>query len=900
MSLTVGELVARLDVDDSGAERGMARAEGQLERYQRSADGRLRDIRGRFAAEGQAMGRELGAGIAEGTEQGAAQADGAVAQFTRDANGRLRDVRGRFITAGRESGQGFADGVGDGSRQAQSHVQRAMSAITGAFDGGSDSGGRLGGLLGRLGGMASGLGGVATSVGGIAAKLGLAVPPAAALVGTLVQILPAAAVATTAILAIVSAQTAFKIGMSGVKEAVQAAFDPSDPKAYAEALKGLSPNARAFVEQLHSAKPALDGLKSSVQDALFSRLTGPLKDASSTLLPLFRTQLTASATTLSGMGAGVLDTATALGASGVFGKALGSANTGLGNLRSLPAQALGAIATLAAAAGPSFEKLTAGAGGALDRVSAKLQAAFESGALERAIDTAIGLIKDLAGVVGNVGKIVGSVFSAAQSSGGGFIGTLKEISGSLATAFASPAVQDALKSLFSTMSLLAKTAAPLLGQALGVIGPVLIALAPPAQALIKALGSALGPIIEALGPVLVAAAEAVGSLVVALLPLLPVVGQLITALLPVLTPLLGAIATIAQQLAPLIALVAGAFASALLPIITSLVSNVLPPLVTILTKVIDAVLPVLTQLITALQPTLMTLSDAFAELVTALAPVLVSLADLIEPLLKPLTAVLTPIIDTVGKLARIFADELANVISTIVVPALTAVSRLLKGDFHGAWDSVKDLVRGVIGEVVRLMSELPFKILGALGQLAVTLLGVFKDAFVQLTLAIARHADDIKDFFRNLPGNIISALGSLGGLLVGAGKDLISGLISGIKQSLGSLGSVLGGVTDFIAEHKGPPARDRVLLTPAGESVMDGFMRGVGNRKPALRTQLEGLTREISGMVTSGLGGPGLAFAGGLGGGAGGGFSIENYYESESGGARQTAAELEWLRKGRG
>ncbi|MCX2971203.1 MULTISPECIES: peptidoglycan-binding protein [Streptomyces] len=69
MALTIGELVGFIDLDDSGAERGVTRTQGAMEGLQRDTDGRLRDTRGRFAAAGADMGASLGEGIGTGAEE---------------------------------------------------------------------------------------------------------------------------------------------------------------------------------------------------------------------------------------------------------------------------------------------------------------------------------------------------------------------------------------------------------------------------------------------------------------------------------------------------------------------------------------------------------------------------------------------------------------------------------------------------------------------------------------------------------------------------------------------------------------------------------------------------------------------------------------------------------------
>jgi phage-related protein len=679
-----------------------------------------------------------------------------------------------------------------------------------------DTLGRLGQGFSKVAGAAAG---VVGPVAGIAAGLGTAIPLAAGLAAAVASIAPAAGLAATGLLTVVSVQAAIKIGMLGIEDAVKAALDPSDPEAYAEALKGLAPNAQSFVKEIHSLQPALDGLRKSVQNQLFENLGKTIRTTASVDLPILSGALTTTAGSLNVMARDVLNTATGLGKSGVLGQALGSANAGLANLTGIPATIVQGLVQVGAAAGPAFKNLTAAAGNAADTLSQKLSGAFASGSLQKAIETAVGLVGDLFEVVGNVGSIIGSVFGAAQVSGGGFIGTLKEITGSLRTAFASPAVQEGLKALFSTMSLLAQTAGPLLAQALGVIGPALVALSEPVKILINALGQALQPIIAALGPVLLVVARTVGQLVVALSPLLPVIGQIVALIGPILVPIVGALGTIFGQLAPLVSQVAALLAGVLTPILAQLPA-IITPILAVFTTLTGALLPALSQWVTALTPALTQLSMSFAEVFVALGPLIAQLAVLLGKFLEKMMPLLLPIIETVGKLAAIFAGGLAQAITTVVVPALQTVTSLLRGDFSGAFESGKQAVSGLGEFVVQVFEELPVAVGGALSNLA--------------------------------------------GSLFRAGNDLILSLIRGIKSKIPDVKNVLSDLTDLLPDWKGPAERDRKLLTPAGQTIIQGLIAGIASQVPALRSQLGGITDMVAGTS---MGMPGVQ------GGAGGTFS---------------------------
>ncbi|MFD8685375.1 hypothetical protein [Streptomyces sp. NPDC059651] len=786
MAVVIGSLVGLIRADDSGMRRGLTDAELRMRGFQRDTEGRLRDLRGRFA------------------------------RFGEDAGGHL-------AIAGRD-GRSFS------------------------------------GVLGKIGGMAGSLGKVGLSIGTVAAKLGAAAPAAAGLVATLLQIAPAAAVGVSALLAVQLASAALKIGMVGVGDAVTAALDPSKPEAFNEALKKLSPNAKAFALEVKALAPEFKKLQQDVQDQLFKGLDTTLKGMAKNTLPAVRTALIDSAGALNLMGQGVGKAAIALGKEGTLGRALNGSTAGLKNLSRIPGELVTGLVQIGAAAAPAFSRLTASAGGAFDKLAAKVTQAFESGGMELAINTAIDLIGQLAKVAANIGKVLMSVFKAADSGGGGFLVTLQEITGAMATAFASPEVQAGLKALFQAMGTIAKTVAPLLGMAVKALAPVFEALGPPVETLIKALAAGLKPIIKALGPVLEAAAKAVGALVTAFAPLLTVAGQLIAAVLPVLTPLFDALATVFRALAPVIKDVGQILLDTLTPVLTGL-STVIKPLADMLAMQLVFWIQILGETVKALGPSLVTLGESLGNLLVALAPLIDAWAQLSAILLTALMPVLKPVIELIGKIATYFASDLADAINNVAVPAIKSITALLNGDFSEAQKYAKEAVMGFVDNAIRRFTELPTKAAEALASLVPKVRIKVNEAGVAMSEAIVRKREDLLEKFRNMPGMIVRALGSLKTLLYSAGAHVISGLISGIQSKVSSLASTLGGITNMIPSWKGPAPVDAKLLTPAGVSVMAGFQRGIASQVPGLRRQLQGITGEVPGMAMGSMGAAGAGSA---------------------------------------
>lgn len=659
--------------------------------------------------------------------------------------------------------------------------------------------------------------------------VGQAVPLIAAVVATLEQIAPAAALAAPAIVSVGLALGTVKLATIGIKDAVTAALDPSDPDKYAKSLEGLAPNAKAFVEEIHTLQPALKGLQLDVQNRLFDGLAGSLHGLAGQVLPLFQGALTRVAGSLSLMGQGVAGAVRGLAEDGALGQALNEAQNSLGEFTAIPAKLVTAFGQVASAAAPIFHDLSIQAAGALGSALDKLSGAFASGELQAAIKSAVALVGELIHVGANVGKIFSEVLGAADASGTGLIGTLTTVTDALVKAFADPNVQAGLKQLFATMAQVSSVAGPVLVQAIKTIagavqallptvadlvsrlgpiltpvivtlGKVIAELAPGLEVLVNALLDGLDPVIHAIQPLLLAVADAIAELAIAVSPLLPVLGELISKLGPILTPIVDAVATLFMDLAPLVEEVAMVLGSTLGPILDQL-PGLIQPFLDLLLQLVERAVPVLTTLLLDLEPSLQQLTGSFVELALELAPVLARLGELIVTLLDKLSPIIPPLIDLIVRIAGVLTSEFAKNIENILIPTLQALIDLMNGDGRGAFDNLLTAAKGV--------------------------------------------ATGLLDLFIKLPAQIGDALADLGVKLYHIGNDIMQSLIDGITSKFSGLHDELSFLTNVIPKWKGPMDTDRSLLTANGEAIMDGFIDAIRSRRGPLFNELQDITATI-------------------------------------------------------
>lgn len=187
-----------------------------------------------------------------------------------------------------------------------------------------------------------------------------------------------------------------------------------------------------------------------------------------------------------------------------------------------------------------------------------------------------------------------------------------------------------------------------------------------------------------------------------------------------------------------------------------------------------------------------------------------------------------------------------------------------------AWDTIKSTITTVMDTVRNFINE-KWEQIKALWQAAVDrVVGIadrirefidkVKAFFNDLKNAASGGTDEFVAFVKGIPGRVLDALANFGSLLWQKGRDLIQGLINGVKSMAGAVGDAISGIVSGITDwlpgspaKKGPlSGRGYVLYRgqALAEDLAAGIVQSTIDTERAVRAMTTAMASEIPTDIT--------------------------------------------------
>ncbi|MDV7688781.1 phage tail tape measure protein [Enterococcus casseliflavus] len=259
---------------------------------------------------------------------------------------------------------------------------------------------------------------------------------------------------------------------------------------------------------------------------------------------------------------------------------------------------------------------------------------------------------------------------------------------------------------------------------------------------------------------------------------------------------------------------------------------------------------------------------AWETMKTALLAVWDTIIALLTPIVVSVMEIFSPMITFfIGLWEQIktIAGAAWELIKAVIMAPVLLLIDLVTGDFNRfkedlsmIWTTIKDSISTIVLAVVKIVIGY-FKAIFDTGK---NIFNGLKDFFSGIWGSIKETASNawqsIKDTASRIWGDMVDGVSNLVNDIFGwfdkikdidlleAGRAIIDSFLKGLKEKYEGVKDFIGGIGDWIRDHKGPIRVDRKLLIPAGNAIMEGLNNGLDNGFGAVQDNVSSMGDRLS------------------------------------------------------
>lgn len=211
--------------------------------------------------------------------------------------------------------------------------------------------------------------------------------------------------------------------------------------------------------------------------------------------------------------------------------------------------------------------------------------------------------------------------------------------------------------------------------------------------------------------------------------------------------------------------------------------------------------------------------NTISGILTAIWDFIVSVWNAIWGFLQPIIQGIVDFIVSVFTNVWNFIQQVFNNVRNFIQTVWNAIKSVVTTVVQAVWSVISGTWNGIVGFVT----------------------GVFNN----VKSAITKPIQDALNFIGTIKDQIIGFFSGAGDWLFNAGKSIIEGFINGLENMLGAVGDFFDGLTSWIPEIKGPPEKDKVLLTENGRLIMQSLANGLASEMGTVYSVLNGMNAGI-------------------------------------------------------
>lgn len=179
------------------------------------------------------------------------------------------------------------------------------------------------------------------------------------------------------------------------------------------------------------------------------------------------------------------------------------------------------------------------------------------------------------------------------------------------------------------------------------------------------------------------------------------------------------------------------------------------------------------------------------------------------------------------------------------------------------WNGLKTIITTVVSaikdwavNVWNLLTTTAVSIFNGLKNGVVSIFNGIKNGVISIANGLVQGAisvfNGLKTGVQNIINKVKDIFNSLKSIsLIDIGKKIMNGFLNGLKSAYKKVQDFIGGIGNWIREHKGPIQVDRKLLIPAGNAIMLGLNSGLNSGFDDVKSNVNSMGNTISSIIGS-------------------------------------------------
>lgn len=192
----------------------------------------------------------------------------------------------------------------------------------------------------------------------------------------------------------------------------------------------------------------------------------------------------------------------------------------------------------------------------------------------------------------------------------------------------------------------------------------------------------------------------------------------------------------------------------------------------------------------------------------------------IQTIIRAGMTIIRTVFTTGWRILTTIVSAVWKAITTVISTAINAVAgiiRAITAAIQGNWSAAWNAIRGVAQTVWSGITSIVTTGINAVRSIVQSVMNAVQNIFSTVWNAIRNIFNTGVDFIKN----------AMNFSLFSQGQAIMNSLFDGLKNIWENIKSFVGGIGNWIKEHKGPISYDETLLIPAGIAIMSGLSNGL-------------------------------------------------------------------------